>query len=150
MHILPRGMETTSYRSTVFSNTISGGLDFGAYRDCMDLCTNDQGTELYAISENDLFIVDIPSMTITDTVQMNTYFALDVSLRPGTDLVNIPFFVVPLSGTLVIDVAQGEVIDTLSHIAEHLVFSETGNELYIAVGMQLICQCGNQVGDGQG
>jgi DNA-binding beta-propeller fold protein YncE len=121
------------------SHSISGGLDFGTNRNCLDLCTNDQGTELYAISEDDLFIIDIPSLTMTDTVQMNTNFALNISLRPGTDLVYIPFFVVPLSGTLVIDVAQGEVIDTLSHIAEHLVFSETGNELYISDGMQLIC-----------
>ena len=121
------------------SHSISGGLDFGTYRDCMDLCTNDQGSELYAISEDDLFIIDIPSLTIADTVQLNTPFALDISLRPDTDLVYISFFGDTLPGTLVIDVAQGEVVDTLSHMAMSPAFSESGNELYIADGTQLIC-----------
>ncbi len=121
------------------SNSISGGLDFGTYRDCMDLCLNDQGTELYTTSDGELFIVDIPSLTIADTVQLNTPFALDISLRPGTDLIYISFFGVYLSGTLVIDVGQGEVVDTLSHPALNPAFSETGNELYISDGHLLIC-----------
>lgn len=121
------------------SRSISGGLDFGTYRDCMNLCTNDQGTKLYAISDDELFIVDIPSLTIADTVQLSTHFAMDISLRPGTDLVYIPFVGVYLCGTLVIDLAQNEVIDTLSHVAMYPAFSETGNELYIACSQQLIC-----------
>lgn len=121
------------------SKSITGGLDFGTYRDCMDLCLNDQGTKLYAISEDELLIVDIPSLTIADTVQLSTHFAMDISLRPDTDLVYVPFIGVYLCGTLVIDMAQSEVIDTLSHIAMYPVFSETGNELYIADGMQVIC-----------
>jgi outer membrane protein assembly factor BamB len=121
------------------SYSISGGLDFGTYRSCMDLCTNDQGTKLYAVSDADLFIVDIPSLTLADSVQLHTPITSDIALRPGTDLVYILFMGASLSGTLVIDLAQGDVVDTLSHMAMYPAFSETGNELYIADGTQLIC-----------
>jgi outer membrane protein assembly factor BamB len=105
----------------------------------MDLCTNDQGTKLYAVSDADLFIVDIPSLTLADSVQLHTPITSDIALRPGTDLVYILFMGTSLSGTLVIDLAQGEVVDTLSHMAMYPAFSETGNELYISDGTQLIC-----------
>ena len=121
------------------SHSISGGLDFGTYEHCQDLCLNDQGTELYATSTDELFIIDIPSLTITDTVQVNWPCILDISLRPETDLIYIWFFGTYEQGTLVIDVGQGEVVDTLSHAAINPAFSETGNELYISDGTQLIC-----------
>lgn len=121
------------------SHSISGSLDLGSDNDYVGLCLNDLGTELYAISSGDLFIIDISSLTITDTVQLNTNFCPEISHRPGTDLVYISFFGVYLSGTLVIDVGQSEVIDTLTHASTHLIFSETGNELYISDGHFLIC-----------
>lgn len=121
------------------SHSISGGLDFGLYKHCLDLCLNDQGTELYATSSDELFIIDIPSLTITDTVDVNWPCIMDISLRPGTDLIYICFAGIYEQGTLVIDVEQGEVVDTLSHLVMHPVFSETGNELYISDGMKLIC-----------
>lgn len=121
------------------SNTISGGLDFGYYEHCLDLCMNDHGTELYATSYDELFIIDIPSLTVTDTVQINWPCIMDVSLRPGTGLVYIWIAGMYEVGTVVIDVEQGEVVDTLSHEAIHPVFSETGNELYISDYTQLIC-----------
>lgn len=121
------------------SHSISGGLDFGTYNDCLDMCLNDQGTELYTTSDGELFIVDIPSLTITNTVQLSGPAILDISHRPETDLVYIWFFGTYEQGTLVIDVEQGEVIDTLSHAAINPAFSETGNELYISDGTQLIC-----------
>ncbi|MCD4776547.1 MAG: hypothetical protein K8S15_10935 [Candidatus Aegiribacteria sp.] len=121
------------------SHSISGGLDFGLYKHCMDLCLNDQGTELYATSSDELFIIDIPSLTITDTVDVNWPCIMDISLRPGTDLIYICFAGIYEQGTLVIDVEQGEVVDTLSHLVMHPVFSETGNELYFSDGTRLIC-----------
>lgn len=121
------------------SNTISGGLDFGYYEHCLDLCTNDQGTELYATSGDELFIIDIPSLTVTDTVQINWPCIMDVSLRPGTGLVYIWIAGISEVGTVVIDVEQGEVVDTLSHEAINPAFSETGNELYISDYTQIIC-----------
>ena len=120
------------------SNSIIGGLDFGTYKHCSDLCLNEQGTELYATSY-DLLIIDIPSLTITDTVQVNWPLIMDISLRPGTDLIYIGFVGIYEQGTLVIDVEQGEAVDTLSHVLMYPVFSETGNELYISDGTQLIC-----------
>jgi DNA-binding beta-propeller fold protein YncE len=114
-------------------------LDLGSSKHCLDLCLNDQGTELYAISLDELFVVDIPSMTITDTVGVNMPLGMDVSHRPGTDLVYVSIYY-PLQGTLVIDVEQGEVVDTLSHASPmNPVFSETGNELYFSNGTLLIC-----------
>ena len=121
------------------SYSISGGLDFGNYEHCLDLCMNDQGTELYATSYNELFIIDIPSLTVTDTVQINWPCIMDVSLRPGTDLIYICFAGIYEVGTVVINVEQGEVVDTLSHEAINPVFSESGNELYISDYTQLIC-----------
>jgi len=122
-----------------FSHSVSGCLSLGSYNDCMDLCLNDQGTELYAISNSELFIVDIPSLTITDTVGVNMLIGMDISHRPGTDLVYVSI-IDSLPGSLVIDVELGEVIDTLSHATPwNPVFSETGNELYISHGMMLIC-----------
>ncbi|MCD4775765.1 MAG: hypothetical protein K8S15_06900 [Candidatus Aegiribacteria sp.] len=122
------------------SNSISGGLDLGGHNYYLGLCMNSLGTELYTTFEGELFIIDSPSLAITDTVQLNCTMTLDMAYRSGTDLVYILFLRTSGPGTLVVDVEQGEVVDTLSHAAFSPVFSENGNELYISDSSnQLIC-----------
>ncbi|RKZ06770.1 hypothetical protein DRQ25_13170 [Candidatus Fermentibacteria bacterium] len=115
------------------TNSVSGSLSLGSYDWCIDLCLNDQGTELYANYGGMIFIVDVPSLTVRDSVYSDIAGVGRITHRPGTDLLYASFYQSSsLTGIYVIDVAQCEVINTLDYRTSNIVFSETGNDLYIS------------------
>ncbi len=119
------------------THSVSGSLSLGPYDQCSDLCLNDQGNELYANYNDMVFIMDIPSLTIRDSVYSDTDIMglYRMTHRPGTDLLYASFYRASnITGIYVIDVAQCEVVDTLDYWSSNIVFSETGNDLYISEG----------------
>jgi DNA-binding beta-propeller fold protein YncE len=114
------------------TRSVSGSLSLGAYDHCIDLCLNDQGNELYANYYDKIFIIDVPSLTTGDSVYSDIMGVGRITYRPGTDLLYASFYQAPgFTGIYVIDVAQCEVVNTLDYWTSNLVFSETGNDLYI-------------------
>jgi len=119
------------------SQSVIGTLDLGSSTYYQDLCLNNQGTELYALTSEMLFIVDIPSLIVTDSIELGWSSSYLVTVqRPGTNLVYLSG---PSSPTLVADVKLCEMVDTLSHYSMNMVFSESGNELYISESRNLVC-----------
>lgn len=115
------------------TNSVSGSLSLGPYDMCYYLCLNNQGTELYANYGGMIFLVDVPSLTVRDSVYSDIAGVIRMTHRPGTDLLYASFHNSPgLSGIYVIDVAQCGVVDTLDYFTSSMVFSESGNDLYIS------------------
>ena len=120
------------------TNSVSGSLSLGPYDMCSYLCLNDQATELYANYGGMIFIVDVPSLTVRDSVYSDIAGVIRMTHRPGTDLLYASFHNSPgLKGIYVIDVAQCEVVDTLDYWPSNIVFSETGDDLYISDGQTI-------------
>ncbi len=120
------------------THSVSGSLSLVAYDWCIDLCLNDQGNELYANYYSMIFIIDIPSLTVRDTVHSDIMGLFRMTHRPGTDLLYATcYHSSGLNGIYVIDVAQCEVVDTLDYWPSNIVFSETGNDLYISDGQTI-------------
>ncbi|MCD4708087.1 MAG: hypothetical protein K8S62_10160 [Candidatus Sabulitectum sp.] len=120
------------------SQTVSGTLTFGSSGLCEDLCLNDEGTELYALLPGVIYVVDIPSLIVTDTMSLSGISGPPIAHRPGTSLVYVPQND-SLLCTLVIDTELGSVVDTLDFHTWNMAFSETGSELYIYQSGSLIC-----------
>lgn len=120
------------------THSVNGSLSLGPYDYCSDLCLNDQGNELYASYDGKLFIIDVPSLTVRDSVHSDIMGLYRMTHRPGTDLLYASFYNSPsLTGIYVIDVAQCEVVDTLDYWPSNIVFSETGDDLYISDGQTI-------------
>ena len=120
------------------TRSVIGSLSLGPYDYCSDLCLNDQGNELYASYDGKIFIIDVPSLTIRDSIYSDVMGVYRMTYRPGTDLLYASFYQTSsLSGIYVIDIAQCEVISTLDHRTSNLVFSETGDDLYISDGTSI-------------
>ena len=116
------------------THSVSGSLSLlEIYDSCLDLCLNDQGNELYANCYSKIFIIDVPSLVIRDSVFSDISGVIRIAHRPGTDLLYASFYQASsLTGIYVIDIAQCEVVDTFNYRTSNLVFSETGNDLYIS------------------
>jgi len=96
---------------------------------------NDQGNELYANYDGKIFIIDVPSLSIRDSVYSDIAGVGRITHRPGTDLLYASFYRASnVTGIYVIDVAQCEVVDTFDYWTSSLAFSESGNDLYIYHG----------------
>jgi len=117
------------------TGSISGSIDMG-YKGASDVCVNDAGTHLYALTHMVLYRIGVSSMKIIDSVELGMDISWEMARRPGTDFLYIPRD--ELQGTLVLDAAHMEVVDTLSFYSEHLSFSEDGEGLYICQGSNLV------------
>jgi len=115
------------------TQSVTGGIDFGTGDLCLDVCLNDQGSELYVNYDGAIYIIDVPSLSVRDSVCSGIAGAGRIVHRPGTDLLYSEYYN-SNHGIYVIDVAQCEVVDTLDYWASNLVFSESGNDLYVAEG----------------
>lgn len=82
------------------SSSISGGLDFGLYKHCMDLCLNDQGTGLCYVPvldilyigianglfESGIMVVDLPGLVPSDEIEISPEL-MDMAPDPSGDYV---------------------------------------------------------------
>jgi len=121
------------------THSVSGSLSLlEPYDTCLDLCLNDQGNELYANYGGMIYIIDVPSLTVRDSVYSNIAGIYRMAHRPQTDLLYASFYISnSLTGIYVIDLVQCEVVDTYDYWTSNLVFSETGNDLYISEGTSI-------------
>ncbi|MCK5115382.1 MAG: hypothetical protein KAR44_02205 [Candidatus Aegiribacteria sp.] len=121
------------------THSVSGSLNFlEPYDFCSDLCLNDQGNELYARCGSRIFIIDVQSLTVRDSIYSDIPGIGRITHRPGTDLIYASFYISnSLTGIYVIDVVQCEVVDTFDYWTSNLAFSETGNDLYISDGQTI-------------
>jgi hypothetical protein len=121
---------------------VSSELDLGQHiYQCSGICLNDEGSELYAmVLAEGIYIVDIPSLSLVDSIEVDITSPYEMVHRPGTDLVYISLDANP-NGTIVIDTELGMVVDTLPFVSYDLVFSQSAliDELYISDGTFLRC-----------
>ena len=129
--------------------TVAGTYDLGVYSYSCSFCHDDLGDHIYMIGEEDLFVVDLPEVVISDTITISTggspsYFD-GICHRPSTDTVFVSS--VESSTLLVVDIGEGVVVDSLDIACYGPIVSPDGEYLILRYEGGGICCTDAETGE---